>query len=102
MKINNRFFLSFQHECFVCKKQFKKLRDVENHLARKTPCDVKENYKNQCAKCGKKFKTKRILRGHVKSACSVNSNAFQCTICTATYKYKQSLNKHYAITHNEK
>ena len=66
--------MNSQYICYKCDKEFNKKYNLEQHLQRKNPCNVKKNY--CCEICLYDFKNKQNLERHKnkkKNPCTFNS-----------------------------
>ncbi len=86
------------HSCAKCGRNFTKLKYLQSHSKRTTPCDKKHK---KCEKCGKKFLRQRDLDIHVKriTPCAskslpINNEENLCHICGKTYASFYNLKRH--------
>ena len=77
-------------KCFDCKKTFKSMIEIENHMLLKSCEDEEENI---CKTCGKRFTLRYNLLQHIRDV-HENPQKFKCSLCEKTYSHKSSLTKH--------
>lgn len=73
--------------CHKCDATFDNKYNLNTHLKRKNPCDIKYT----CDTCQKTYKTKRDLKTHMMEECKM---AYKCNVCDTIFSTESTLNKH--------
>ena len=59
--------MTIEYNCYKCSKKFTRKSSLDNHLKRKTPCNIYKLF--LCNSCDKYFSTQSNLTKHVKNNC---------------------------------
>ncbi|KAK7076532.1 hypothetical protein SK128_000862 [Halocaridina rubra] len=87
------------YACATCGKRFAYQHSLRNHYALHEP--PKEEREYLCQTCGKVFTHPSSLIYHRESSHN-NGRLFVCHICSASFKHKQLLQRHYSVHSEER
>ncbi|EFA02991.2 hypothetical protein TcasGA2_TC010410 [Tribolium castaneum] len=82
------------YACEICSKKFHRTDSLKQHVL------IHQANEFECDICHKKYKTEKVFKYHLKRHNSVQ--AYKCSLCDASFKIRNSLNRHIKNFHREK